>query len=128
MLEGYTMLGGSKLLGGSKVLGGSHSKITFSLFLAFWHIGICLLLIASGQKKVTQNFWIGRDPPPFWKNIIKKEKFPFEGFPNCHPTKDAGIHTAADKIALSALGRHAVSSWNWVVKTLRAFTTTTSNY
>ena len=40
------------------------SKITFSLFLAFWHIGICLLLIASGQKKVTQIFWIGWDPPP----------------------------------------------------------------
>ena len=32
---------------------------------AFWLIGICLLLIASGQKKVTQNFWINRDPPFF---------------------------------------------------------------
>ena len=89
--------------------------------MAFWHIGIRLLLIASKLLDRPR-------PPPFWKNIIKKEKFPFEGFPNCHPTKDAGIHTAADKIALSALGRHAVSSWNWVVKTLRAFTTTTSNY
>ena len=38
-----------------------------SLLLAFWHIGICLLLIASRQKKVPQNFWFGREPPPLWK-------------------------------------------------------------
>ena len=24
---------------------------------------------------MTQNFWIGRDPPPFWKNTIKKQIF-----------------------------------------------------
>ena len=44
--------------------------MTFSLFLAFWHIGICLL---QDKEKVTQNFLIGRDPPPLLEEYHKKE-------------------------------------------------------
>ena len=43
----------------------------FSL-LAHWHLFAFDCFRA--KKKVTQNFWIGRDPPPFWKNTIKKQK------------------------------------------------------
>ena len=46
----------------------------FTVFnlLAHWHL---FAFDCFRAKKVTQNFWILQDPPPFWKNTIKKQIF-----------------------------------------------------
>ena len=46
----------------SKVLKKLKSHFNCLFFLDFRCIGFGL--IASGQKKMTQNFWIGLEPPP----------------------------------------------------------------
>ena len=58
------------------------------MFLAFWHIGICLLLIASRQKKkCLKSFGPAGTPPPLWKKLIFEQHFFRRSLPSASKDK-----------------------------------------